>query len=264
MILSDAERERFVVDGFVVVREAFPRDVAAAGRTFILNLLALTDPPPDGVDFPAVASRLTAAGIDAAAYDQPMIHVRHAFSGPPFDGVMTPRLRTALDELLGAGRAVVREYYGWWPVLFPGFPGPGGWHVDSVPVHRLTAPERGLVTVLLFGDVGADEGGTPLVRGSHAMVARMIADAGPEGIANDALVAALPEPDPTTIVHFTGEAGDAVLVHPFLMHGFGPNRGRKLRVACNPLYALREPMQLERPDGAYSPVEDAIRRALGR
>ena len=32
--------------------------------------------------------------------------------------------------------------------------------------------------------------------------------------------------------------------------------------ACNPQYQLKEPMQIDRADGAYSPVEEAIRAAL--
>jgi hypothetical protein len=52
-------------------------------------------------------------------------------------------------------------------------------------------------------------------------------------------------------------------MHPLLIHGFGPNRGNKIRFACNPLLPLKEPMQLDRSDGAYSPVEEAIRRAIG-
>jgi hypothetical protein len=264
MTLSAEERERFVADGFVVVRRAFPREVAEAGCAFVSKLIGVPDVPPPDVDLPAIAARLVADGVFTATHEQPMVHVQHAFGGPPFDRVLTPRLRTALDEIMGVGRFVVHDKYGWWPVLFPGFPGPGGWHVDSVPMHHLTSPERGLVTVFLFSDVGPGEGGTPFVRGSHAAVARMIADAEPAGVMNEALVAALPTPESDEIVHLTGEAGDVALMHPFLMHGFGPNRGTRLRFACNPLYALREPMQLERADGAYSPVEEATRRALGR
>jgi len=175
---------------------------------------------------------------------------------------MTPRLRAGLEELMAEGRAVVYERYGWWPVLFPGFPGPGGWHVDSVPRHHLTARERGLVTVFLFSDVGPGDGGTPLVAGSHATIAQQIAAAEPEGLSNDELMAALPTIDPAAVVSLTGRAGDVALLHPFLIHGFGPNTARRLRIACNPAYPLREPPSLDRSDGAYSPVELAIRRAV--
>jgi len=47
------------------------------------------------------------------------------------------------------------------------------------------------------------------------------------------------------------------------IHGFGPNNGNQIRFVCNPLYGLEQPMKLGRPDGDYSPVERAVRRALG-
>ena len=264
MVFGPEQIERFVADGFVVLREAFPQEVAAEGRAFLLRLLDLPDDTPaDATDVAGIAQRLSDGRIPAAAHGQPMVHVQHAFGGPPFDRVMTPRLRDGLEQLMGPGRGVVYERFGWWPVLFPGFPGPGGWHVDSIPRHTLTAQERGLVTVFLFSDVGPGDGGTPFVSGSHATIAHQIAAAGPDGLSNEDLMAALPPIDPASIVSLEGRAGDAALLHPFLIHGFGPNRSRRLRFACNPAYPLHAPMELERPDGDYSPVEAAIRRALG-
>ena len=43
-----------------------------------------------------------------------------------------------------------------------------------------------------------------------------------------------------------------------------PNRGSRIRFACNPQYQLKEPMQLDRAGAAYSPVEETIREALVR
>jgi hypothetical protein len=39
--------------------------------------------------------------------------------------------------------------YGYWTILFPGFPGPGGWHVD-----HLETGYQGLVRLFLFSDMG--------------------------------------------------------------------------------------------------------------
>src|SRR6185503_10358582 len=110
MVFTADDVERFVTDGFVVLREAFSPAVAAEGRGFIAQLIgAPEDDPPGDVDFPAIAERLSAAGIPADAYDQPMVHIKHAFGDPPFDRVMTPRLRAGLEELMAEGRAVVYE-----------------------------------------------------------------------------------------------------------------------------------------------------------
>jgi hypothetical protein len=61
----------------------------------------------------------------------------------------------------------------------------------------------------------------------------------------------------------TGEAGTVYLCHPFLVHAAQRHRGAVPRFMAQPPLALAEPYRLQRGDGAYSPVEIAIRRALG-
>lgn len=243
MVFSDTQVEQFMSDGFLVLREAFPRDVALAGRAFIWD-------------------RIGSSWEDCATSGQPMIHLRKGFREPPFDRVMNPRLTAAFDHLMGAGRWIFDGLFGWWPVLLPGFPGPGGWHVDGSSHQHLTSPEKGLVTLFLFSDVGAEDGGTPMVIGSHRDVAHMLVRAGPSGLTPAELQAQLPPVDPLRVTAIAGEAGDVAMLHPLMIHGFGPNRGSRIRFACNPLIRLKEPMKLDRGDGAYSPVEEALRRAL--
>jgi ectoine hydroxylase-related dioxygenase (phytanoyl-CoA dioxygenase family) len=165
---------------------------------------------------------------------------------------------------MGPGRAAIHQHFGWWPVLFPGSKGPRGWHVDGEDFrHYLTSPEQGLIPIFLFSDVAPGDGGTAVVVGSHQTVARLLADAEPSGLRPADLRRKLPPVDGARVVEVTGEAGDVAMLHPFLVHGWSANLGRDVRFACNPRYSLKEPMQLDRADGAFSPVEEAIRRALG-
>jgi hypothetical protein len=60
----------------------------------------------------------------------------------------------------------------------------------------------------------------------------------------------------------TGEAGTVYLCHPFLVHAAQMHRGSQPRFIAQPPLGLAEPYQLDRKDGAYSPVEMAIRLAL--
>lgn len=227
-----------------MLRGGFPHEAAAECRDFVWQQI------------PSWQNCITAG--------QPLVHVQRSFSGEPFHRVMTARVRFAIDELTGVDRAEIHESFGWWPVLFPGFPGPGGWHVDGSNFHHyLTSREQGLVTLFLFSDIGPGDGGTPVVRGSHHAVARLLAAAEPAGLSLGELQARLPEVNPAQVIEVAGEAGDVAMLHPMLIHGFGPNRGTRIRFACNPQYQLKEPMKLDRPDGSYSPVEEAIRRALG-
>jgi hypothetical protein len=60
----------------------------------------------------------------------------------------------------------------------------------------------------------------------------------------------------------TGPAGTVYLCHPFLIHAAQPHRGSTPRFMAQPPLYPAEPVTLERPDGAYSPVELAIRKGL--
>jgi hypothetical protein len=62
----------------------------------------------------------------------------------------------------------------------------------------------------------------------------------------------------------TGEAGTAYLCHPFLIHAAQKHRGSVPRFMAQPPLHPAEPFRLHREDGAYSPVEIAIRLALGK
>ena len=64
------------------------------------------------------------------------------------------------------------------------------------------------------------------------------------------------------VVEFTGEPGDVILTHPFMFHSPSFNHSGVPRFMCNRKTPLFEPMQLEREDAEYSPLEESIRRAL--
>jgi hypothetical protein len=60
----------------------------------------------------------------------------------------------------------------------------------------------------------------------------------------------------------TGAAGDVYLCHPFLVHAAQPHHGSTPRFMAQPPLISTGPLDLDRPDGAYSPVERAVRRGL--
>jgi len=244
-VFTPAEIDRFIRDGYIMLRNAFPSDVAARGRDHVWT-------------------QLQEKQDDPSTWTEPMRHLQTVYFESPFDEILNDRIRKAVDELTGAGRADPHGFFGWWPVLFPGFEGPGGWHVDGSNFqHRLCAREQALVTLYLFSDIGEGDGGTAIARGSHHAVARIIADAEPAGLDLDGLMAKLPAVEPDTIEEVQGRAGDIAFLHPFLIHGFSANRSNRPRFACNPQYMLKTEKDLNRADGDYSPVEAAIRVGLG-
>jgi hypothetical protein len=121
--------------------------------------------------------------------------------------------------------------------------------------------------LFLFSDAGPGDGGRVMVRGSHLTIAAALAETGEAAISWSDLKARLPpsilNPEESRIAHLVGEAGDVALLLPFLVHGFGANTGKRIRFACNPLVQLRPPSSPNRVDEAYSPVEIAIRNAIG-
>jgi hypothetical protein len=61
----------------------------------------------------------------------------------------------------------------------------------------------------------------------------------------------------------TGHAGDVYLCHPFLIHAAQPHHGTVPRFIAQPPLDPAGLLELDRADGAYSPVEIAVRRGLG-
>lgn len=64
------------------------------------------------------------------------------------------------------------------------------------------------------------------------------------------------------VAEITGRAGDVILAHPFMLHSPSSNHAGVPRFMCNRKTPLFEPMQFERADHNYSPLEESIRGAL--
>jgi hypothetical protein len=249
MVFTDSEIERFIAEGFVVLRGGFPRNLAAGCRDFIWEQVRLWD--------------------QCTTYGQPMVQLQKVFSCSPFDKIMNDRLRSALDVLVGPGNWREPPGYGWWSLLLPGSVGPGGWHVDGGQFRTsgsLTDHSHALVTLFLFSDAGPGDGGTVMLPGSHLTVARTIANARKSDLSWSDIAEQLPSrllnPEESQIAHLIGEAGDVVLMHPFMIHGFGQNRGKQIRFACNPLIQSTRSLDFTRSPADCAPVETAIRVAL--
>ncbi|HYF49062.1 MAG TPA: phytanoyl-CoA dioxygenase family protein [Planctomycetota bacterium] len=252
-VLSAAQVEQFIADGFVVLRHAFPRSVADEIRARIWKAIGLHPEQPEN-------------------WTKPAVYLNKNFGGDPFTQAFTPRVIGAFDDVMGEGRWEQQFHLGWWPIAFPGFDSKpwrapqSGWHIDGYHFHhRLASREQGLLPIFIFSDIEAGGGGTALSIGSHTITANVLAEAEPHGLSMDELtrrVVAHPR-SRSRVIEATGEAGDVVLIHPFLLHARSPNTGSSVRFICNPCFALKEEMRFDRPEAnAISPVERAIVNAL--
>ncbi|GLW10285.1 phytanoyl-CoA dioxygenase [Microtetraspora sp. NBRC 13810] len=253
-VFGDDELERFVVEGFLPLRGAFPREVADEARGRLWAKIGLSPDEPAGWTRPVE----WATDEDGA--------------GPFRQAVMSPRLHAAFDQLAGPGRWLPRGTIGNVPVRFPGLPPADdtGWHIDACLPRPDGSWGYGLhahtmLLLMLFSDVGPDDAPTRIRVGSHLDAAKMLepyGEAGPDfHELYPALVEATEGRPPATV---SGEAGDAFLCHPFLVHAADAHRGTKPRFMSQGPVLLKEPLRVDRADGAYSPLEAAARRGLGR
>jgi hypothetical protein len=249
-MLSQAEIDAFVADGFVAVRGAVPGAVLDACRAEIWSALGDRGVRHD----------------DPVTWRDPVVRITCPDS-PAFAAAGTqPVLWEAFDQLIGAGR--------WWrrpgvggsiPVRFPSRldPGDAGWHIEGSIDQggewwvNYRSRGRGLLALCLFSDVDADSAPTRVRPGSHRDAARILKPAGEAGMSFHRaaeLAAQASAGRPTALV--TGQAGDVFLCHPFLVHAASwPHTGRHPRIIAQPGVALFDAFPLVPP---LSPVERGI------
>ena len=142
-------------------------------------------------------------------------------------------------------------------------PAAGGWHKDgSFFRHFLDSREQGLLTIVYWSNVGPQGGGTFIAPDSIGVVARYLADH-PEGIDPGfdfgSLVGQCHE-----FVEVTGEIGDFIILHPYMLHASSNNVSKTVRFMTNPPVVLKEPMNFNRPNpDDFSLIELATLHGLG-
>lgn len=255
--LSAAQLDAFVTDGFVRLDEAFPRELADQGRAILWK--------DTGCD-----------PHDPATWTKPVIRLGGYADLPFRSAANAPALHAAYDQLVGQTGWVQPQGLGTFPVRFPvaGNPGDDGWHIDGsftgddfkdfLDIRaNVTSRGRALLMLFLFSDVGPDDAPTRIRVGSHLDVARYLAPAGEAGRSLRDMIADRPDWfDTGTEALATGPAGTVYLCHPFLVHAAQQHRGRTVKFMAQPPLLPKGPLQIDRPDGAYTPVELAIRVAL--
>ncbi|CAI5714342.1 unnamed protein product [Peronospora effusa] len=248
--------EAFIRDGFVLLSKAFSTSTAQKCREVIWQRLA-----QDGITKDS-STWVERHGI-------PELYT--AKDDIVWKDVVTPRLKQAVDQLCGINKW--KDFgLGWWIITFPGQAEPpweaaGKWHVDGATYqHHVDSQESGLLAIFLFSDIGPGEGGTALSVGSHKRIARMLKKNEPRGMKGGAVSYQARQFQRREVVEVNGKAGDVMLVHPFLLHARSKNLGQKgvesVRIMCNPNVQLHRKMNLNRADGDFSPVEQAVVDAL--
>jgi hypothetical protein len=251
--LTQSDIDQFLIKGYIKIENAFPREVAEEWTRNCFRRL--------GYDME-----------DKSTWAERRIHM----GGDVYVDVkdFAPRVYDSICDLLGGEERVGQPVR--WSDHFianlgvgsedpwmPAGPNTPGWHKDGDFFrHFLDSPEQGLLVFVNWTDVVHKGGPTYIATDSVPVVAEFLADR-PEGVLPNEfnfkeLVGRCQE-----FEEATGNAGDVFLLHPYMLHAASQNPLRAIRVITNPPVHLNEPMRFSRPDGAYSPVELAVLRALG-
>jgi hypothetical protein len=246
--------EAFLRDGFVKIEGAFDERTAEECAALLWRETGC-DPE------------------DPATWTKP-VHWVGDMAQPPFAAAAgTPLLRAALDLLVGRGRWVPRRSLGSFPLRFPhpDEPDDAGWHIEGSyrpegegwPFANVRSRGRALLMLFLFTEVTEADAPTRIRVGSHVDVPPVLAPYGEAGASVLQLAPGVVEASAHRPVALaTGRPGDVYLCHPFLVHAAQPNHGGAPRFMAQPPVHPAVPLELEQPDGAYSPVELAIRQGL--
>ncbi len=270
--LSEDEARRFVERGYVRIRGAFPRAIAAA----VVNQA-----------WAELEADYDVQRYDPTSWDKPfMLHLHGYVRTRPTDARFNlireaPRaFRVQADAIGGAERLPKGGRELAWsdaavanlgvPASAAEVPQPrlGGWHKDGWHFrHFLNSPEQGLLTVPIYSDIMPGSGGTQVATDSIGPVARLLAGQ-PQGLHPDSvqgagyLIPGLVE-QCGEFEELTGEAGDMVILHPFMLHRACVNPTARPRFIANAALRLAEPMNFARALGdTYSLVELGVLWAL--
>lgn len=250
-VLSSVDRAHFLERGYVIVRGAVPGDNVQQWQQMAWRRLGI-DPN------------------DAATWKKDRVHLppSRVAEVPHF----APRAFGAMCELLG-GRERIEEPCFWGDVFVanlsegadqpyrePSAQAPG-WHKDGYGRHFLDSSEQALLVIVAWTDVLSRGGGTFIAPDSVGVVSRFLAEH-PEGVTARECGPLIREC--REFEELTCDAGDVVLLHPFMLHAVSQNPRRIARVVSNPIIHGREPMNFNRenPDD-FSLVERATLRHLG-
>mgnify|MGYP006284309107 CR=1 FL=1 len=251
-VLSHEQIEQFARDGYARVERAF--DPGEAAR-IVDRLLELTEVDPH----------------DRSTWTKANLFVEHTrLHDRVMPELYTLRTQAAFDQLLGAGRWEPLQYPGTLLGRLPGFDQPP-WdqisygHIDGTHFHHhVSSREQGLIGLFIYTDMVPEGGGTWVRVGSHHRTARILADAEPAGLsAGEICKAARQASMDLPVVELIGNAGDLLLMHPFVFHDSSKNLSDRIRVVSNIAIALHEPMCFDRADKAeLSVVERVIRDSI--
>ncbi len=253
--LTDEQAQHFLNKGHVVIKGAVSKELAQEWRDFAFERLGYDADDPSTWE----SERIHMPSMNSAVVKEiaPRAHAAICDVVGGEDRLADPEFRWADGMIVNFSQGSDRDWD-------PPSANVGGWHKDGDWFkHFLDSPEQGLLIIVIWSDIKPRSGGTFVACDSVKPIAEFLVDR-PEGC--------LPQD-----VHFgehigkcadfgelTGETGDVVIIHPYVLHAGSQNPSGVPRFITNPAVRIKEPMQFNRenPDD-HSLVEQAVLNALG-
>ena len=254
--LSTEQINRFILDGFVMIENAFPTELADQCRTLLWKA---TQCDPN----------------DAETWTQPVVRIGEIGLDPFRRAANTAILHNAFDQLVGRNKWLPRETLGSFPIRFPSKvrAGDAGWHVDASFTEEDTddylkwrinfnSKGRALLMLFLFSDVSEKDAPTRIKIGSHLDVAKMLKPEGEKGLSFIELAQKLENLPTHDEALATGKAGTVYLCHPFLVHAAQDHHGTSPKFMAQPPLLTKKDFNIYQKDNELCAVEKAIRKGI--
>jgi hypothetical protein len=186
------------------------------------------------------------------------------------------RLETEVYEMPNTGHFTSVNSFEWTDAFIVNFrrgadqpwqppsPETKGWHKDgSYFRHFLDSREQALLTIVCWSDMRHQGGGTFVAPDSVRVIAKLLAEH-PEGIPASGFDFKAIAAQCTQFEEITGQAGDYVILHPYMLHASSQNVLGLPRFMSNPAIILKEPMNFNRENPEdFSLLERASLHYLG-
>jgi|GEM_PF-5827068 len=262
-LLTKAQITFFETHGYLRIPSVFSREVASEVERTVINMAA----QESGHSEPNLNTlKKKPAFIDG--FYRP---------GSRIDGALAKQLNTeklfhALDELLGKSNYQVSdlESHGLFTMTFPGFSHKpwappkhsGSWHIDNgvrfEDTYTLETSRCACVPVFLITDVKPEGGATACIPGSHKVMAALLKRSGGINYSEMRAVCEALANTSKRIDLLAGNAGDLVVMHPFLVHSPSANSEKSLRIMSNTGLGLTRGRNYDPVSTLLNPSEAAI------
>lgn len=254
-MLSLDQRAEFNAHGFVRISSAFDTEAARQMQQRVWEFL--------GEKYGVAESKRSTWGKIKGVLSS----LQELKSEPPFAKIGSDKTLSCIDSILGRGRWRKPKTWGQFLVTFPTI---SEWVVPTQTWHTdfgFAKPPPGAFGAIMFSfirEVGEHSGGTAVIAGSHRLVHRFVEQQPAESLTKmkavrKAFFASDPwlkdlctnsdeEPCsrnrrfmangheisgiPVQVTELTGEPGDIVPGHPWLMHTSAMNCGENPRMMC--------------------------------